>query len=131
MASIVYYTNAKTGVVSAYRSEAKWDPQKGYSVPKRTYLGRADPVTHEIIPSSHKRGRRPKAEEKPANRQEKPANDSVSRIKYDEAVSEIQKLRQNIADLQRQNKSHERKQAEVVDSLRIIQHQLEIVLSKV
>ena len=56
MSSIVYYRNSKTNRTYAYEVEAKWNPEKGYSVPKRKYLGRVDPVTNEIIPSTGKPG---------------------------------------------------------------------------
>jgi len=60
MASEIRYTNPKTGLTYAYLSEARWDPEKGYSVPKRTYLGRVSPITNEIIPTSGVRGRKKK-----------------------------------------------------------------------
>ena len=56
MSCIVKYTR-KNGITVAYESIAKWDPQKKQSRPIRKYLGRVDPITGEIIPSSGKRGR--------------------------------------------------------------------------
>ena len=56
--SIVKYTNKKTGVVSWYESTSHYDPETKQSRPVRKYLGREDPVTGELIPSSGKRGRR-------------------------------------------------------------------------
>ena len=56
MSCIVKYTR-KNGITVAYESIAKWDPQKKQSRPIRKYLGRVDPDTGEIIPSSGKRGR--------------------------------------------------------------------------
>jgi hypothetical protein len=56
--SIVKYTNKKTGVVTLYESTSHYDPETKQSRPVRKYLGREDPVTGELIPSSRKRGRK-------------------------------------------------------------------------
>lgn len=56
--SIVKYTNKKTGVVTLYESTSHYDPETKQSRPVRKYLGREDPVTGELIPSSGKRGRK-------------------------------------------------------------------------
>ena len=56
--SIVRYTNKKTGVVTLYESTSHYDPETKQSRPVRKYLGREDPVTGELIPSSQKRGRK-------------------------------------------------------------------------
>lgn len=55
--SIVRYKNKKTGAVSVYESTSHYDPKTKQSRPVRKYLGREDPVTGELIPSSGKRGR--------------------------------------------------------------------------
>ena len=52
MASIVYRTNKKNGVVYAFRSESYRDPVTKQPKSRRTYLGRVDPVTKEIIPKA-------------------------------------------------------------------------------
>lgn len=56
--SIVKYTNKKTGVVTLYESTSHYDPETKQSRPVRKYLGREDPVTGELIPSTGKRGRK-------------------------------------------------------------------------
>lgn len=56
MSSIVKYTR-KDGSCYAYSSIAQWDPIRKQSRPIRKYLGKVNPVTGEIIPSSGKRGR--------------------------------------------------------------------------
>lgn len=48
MACIVYRTDAG-GRKYAYSSESYWDPEKQQPRSKRTYLGRVDPITGEII----------------------------------------------------------------------------------
>lgn len=87
MSSIVYYRNSKTNRTYAYEVEAKWNSEKGYSVPKRKYLGRVDPVTNEIIPSTGKPGRPTKA---------KPIGDDSA-----ENVSRENELEQKLADCSR------------------------------
>ena len=54
MATIVYQTNKKTGVVYAYRSESYRDPVTKKPRSRRTYLGRVDPTTKRIIPKGEK-----------------------------------------------------------------------------
>ena len=63
--SIVKYTNKKTGVVTLYESTSHYDPVTKQSRPVRKYLGKEDPITGELIPSTGKRGRK-KAESEPA-----------------------------------------------------------------
>ena len=57
--AIVYYRNSKTGRTVAYESKAKWNSELGYSVPERKYLGVVDSEGN-IIPSSGRRGRKPR-----------------------------------------------------------------------
>lgn len=54
MASIVYWTNKKNGYVYAYSSVSYWDKEKQSPRSKRTYLGRVDPQTGEIIKGTRK-----------------------------------------------------------------------------
>ena len=52
MSCIIYQTNKKTGIKYAYRSESYRDPVTKKPKSRRTYLGRVDPVTDEIIPKA-------------------------------------------------------------------------------
>ena len=52
MSCIVYVTNKKTNAKYAYRSESYRDPVTKKPKSKRTYLGRVDPETNEIIPKA-------------------------------------------------------------------------------
>ncbi|MBR2259294.1 MAG: hypothetical protein IJ899_18575 [Blautia sp.] len=54
MSCIVYITNKKTNTKYAYRSESYRDPVTKQPKSRRTYLGRVDPVTNEIIPKAEK-----------------------------------------------------------------------------
>ena len=53
--SIVRYTNKKTGVVTLYESTSHYDPVTKQSRPIRKYLGKLDPETGELIPSTRKK----------------------------------------------------------------------------
>ncbi len=52
MSCIIYQTNKKTGIKYAYKSESYRDPVTKKPRSKRTYLGRVDPITDEIIPKA-------------------------------------------------------------------------------
>ena len=54
MSCIVYITNKKTNTKYAYRSESYRDPITKQPKSRRTYIGRVDPVTNEIIPKAEK-----------------------------------------------------------------------------
>ena len=55
MATIVYQTNKKTGVVYAYESVSYWDKVKKQSRAKRKCIGKVDPDTQKIIPTRKKK----------------------------------------------------------------------------
>ena len=61
MASIVRYRH-KNGSVYLYEAESYYDPITHQSKSKRKYLGREDPVTHQLIPTTQKPGRPAKAD---------------------------------------------------------------------
>lgn len=52
MAAIVYQTNKQTQITYAYESVSCWDKEKQQSRAKRRCIGRVDPRTKEIIPTS-------------------------------------------------------------------------------
>ena len=96
--AIVYYKNSKTNRTYAYESEAVWDPVKGYSVPKRKYLGRVDPETNTIIKSTGKRGRKPK------DTSTDPEKTSVSDASMEPMQEKITALKQENKELQNEIK---------------------------
>ena len=63
MAFIVYQTNKKTGTVYAYRQEAYRDPVTKRPKSKKTYLGRVDPVTKQIVEKIRKENETAKSSE--------------------------------------------------------------------
>ena len=52
MSCIVYQTNKNTGTKYAYKGESYRDPKTGTPKSRRTYLGRVDPETGDIIPKA-------------------------------------------------------------------------------
>lgn len=57
MSCIVYQTNKNTGTKYAYLSESYRDPKTGTPKSRRTYLGRVDPETGDIIGKAPRGGR--------------------------------------------------------------------------
>ena len=64
MSSIVYQTDRRSVSTYAYRSEPVRDPVTGRPSQRRTYLGRVDPETGEIVPMAAK-GKRNRVGEAP------------------------------------------------------------------
>lgn len=113
MTSIVRYTDS-SGRTYAYRQEAKWDPEKGYSVPIRTYLGRVDEVTGEIVSTKGKRGRPKKTM----------VDSSSGNDRQDTIQSELNSLRETVGNLNRKIAVLEKKQGKTVKALLQIQKQI-------
>jgi transposase len=55
MTSRAYHHNKKTGVTYVYSVESYWDKEKKGPRNKQTCIGKLDPATGEVIPSSRKR----------------------------------------------------------------------------
>ena len=93
MSSIVYWTDKRNGHVYAYSSESYWDKAKKAPRSKRTYLGRVDLETGDII----KGGRKAKAQAAEVR------NKSVEEIEDDvvrELKTEIVGLEAKISELE-------------------------------
>ncbi len=93
MSCIVYQTNKNTGTKYAYKGESYRDPKTGTPKSRRTYLGRVDPETGEIIP---KRGSSAKVDEgaTPAG-EEAGANGAADGLE-----EEVARLRARVAELE-------------------------------
>ncbi len=107
--SIVRYVNKKTGVVSLYESTSHYDPETKQSRPVRKYLGREDPQTGELIPSTGKRGR--KASEK-VSETSVDANAASLRAELASLRRELEKKDKTIESLEEKC----RKYREVIDA---------------
>ena len=103
--SIVRYVNKKTGAVSLYESTSHYDPETKQSRPIRKYLGREDPETGELIPSSGKRGRKPKSQ----------GESSESDALVNSLQLQINDLKKEIAQQEQVIQSLERKNQELID----------------
>lgn len=58
MPCIVYHTDPKNGITYAYESRSFRDPETKKVRTKKTYVGRVDSITGEIIPKSSEPGKR-------------------------------------------------------------------------
>ena len=97
--AILKYAN-QSGVVYAYESISEWDPEKKQSRSKRRCLGRVDPDTGEIIPTSGKRGRQAKEKEDTYNNPESADyNSAMSKLKAD-----LEAVRKQNQELIKENK---------------------------
>lgn len=113
MSCIVYQVDKKTGVKYAYKSESYWDKEKQQPRSKRTYIGKVDPETGEIIPKE-KRG-------------------SHSDSKKNDIPEELTKLYQElkekdnvIAELREELKAERKKASQLEDLIRKIRALAEV-----
>ena len=100
--SIVRYVNKKTGTVSLYESTSHYDPKTKQSRPIRKYLGREDPITKELIPSSGRRGRKPKTD--PSSVDESDSVTDSLRFQIEELKKECDRKEQKIQVLEQDKK---------------------------
>lgn len=114
MACIVYRTNKETGVVYAYRSESYRDPVNKKPRNKRTYLGRVDPETKQIVPKAEagKRNRSKLGPKQPENVMAPDVADVLARQRQ-----EIEELNQEISILKEQMNSMRINAAKIHDML--------------
>ncbi len=113
MASIVYHTDAG-GRVYAYTSESYWDKEKKQPRSKRTYLGRVDPETGEIL-----KGRKDGKNYKPkADRPEK--SESESNPETQRLLQMIQSRDETISRLTQENKALQHRIDKIIRSVRQI-----------
>lgn len=103
--AIIQQYHKDTNTTYVYESTSYWDAEKGQSRSKRKCIGKIDPATGEIVPTS-KRGRKKK--EDPSQ----PVGDELSRTKalYEQSQKEIvvlkaraSELEKNLSDLTKQN----------------------------
>ena len=111
MACIVYQTNKKTNTKYAYRSESYRDPVTKKPKSRRTYLGRVDPDTNEIIP---------KAEKGKRNRSAIDNSSSELRNRNSSARTNISELRQLLEHISETQNVLMHKIADMDESMSII-----------
>lgn len=103
MSCVVYQTNKKTGYVYAYESVSYRDPVTRMPKSKRTFIGRVDPITKELLdPEKAKRLKErrnnPTAASagKRSNSADRTDVASVTANEKEELVAEIQDLKEMI-----------------------------------
>ena len=114
---IVKYKNPKSGVVYAYESTGKWNPQTQRNEPVRTYLGRVDPETGEIIPTGGKRGRKRRIPTEVGE------ETTFSPAQYENAVQSLEQAQQMLDDQERRINQLETENAALKAVLRSIAEQ--------
>lgn len=104
----VRYAN-QSGTVYVYDSVSEWDPVKKQSRSKRKCIGKVDPQTGEIIPTSGRRGRKPDAGRKEENGTAGKGSGPIPELvvlekKYAGLEADYQKLKDENAGLSRENR---------------------------
>ena len=110
--SLIYVQPKGRNVTYVYESRFQWDPEKKQSRATRHLIGKLDPETNKIVktgPRGRKKSRRKKAEVIVSEK--KPNYKKL----YEEAIStisarddEIERLLQQVGELQVQNKEYRR-----------------------
>ena len=108
MSCIVYQTNKNTGTKYAYKGESYRDPKTGTPKSRRTYLGRVDPETGEIVPKAAK-GRR--------NRSRLGGEEAAEQSRAARALEEAEEVRRLRAELSDLRERYERLESAVGDML--------------
>ena len=102
--SIVKYKN-QSGVTYAYEATSQYDPSTKQSRPKRKYLGRVNPETGEIVPTTGKRGRprkNPTTDSSGNNINISPEHEELV-LRLSKAEAEIAELRSENRELDKEN----------------------------
>ena len=98
MSSIMYQTDRRSVSTYAYRSEPVRDPVTGRPSQRRTYLGRVDPETGEIVPKAAK-GKRNRVGEAPPE-QLTVAESSSLRDESERLRAEVLRLQARVDELE-------------------------------
>ena len=95
---IVKYKN-QSGVTYAYEQTSSYDSERKQSRPVRKYLGRVDPETGEIIPTTGKRGRpsRKSAESRPEGQE------PDYKTLFEEKCLELERLQKELVNTKETN----------------------------
>lgn len=108
--SIVRYTK-KNGRVAVYESTSNYDAALKQSRPRRKYLGMEDPITHQLIPSSGKRGRKKKSDL---------PSDSTAAVSLPPAQQETRSLREECMALRKENAALRKENAALRETMNTI-----------
>ncbi len=92
VASIVKYTDKRSGITYAYESVSYWDKEKKMPRCRRKLIGRVDPETGKIVPTDG-RNLKNSPYQKPAVTEESKILDEIKPMKLTELRKEIVRLR--------------------------------------
>ena len=123
--SVVYHTDRRSGTTYAFESTPRYDPERKQSRPIKRYLGRVDPITHEIIPTSGRRGRLKKSED-PIHEPEMMNRDYKER--YELVKADAEKARMCLEQANARNKKLESQLKRVQELLKQFTDKMELVL---
>ena len=120
MSSIIRSLDKRSGITYVYSSESYWDKEKKAPRNKRILIGKINPETGEIIPTS---GTRRRAMERKAREQEERLNSTVNGLEKDKSdLSEryIAALDQFDLQLQEIEEDIQEKRREIADTRQVI-----------
>ncbi|MCL2323233.1 MAG: hypothetical protein FWC47_14165 [Oscillospiraceae bacterium] len=99
--SIVKLKDKRTGTTYVYESESYWDKEKKQPRNKRTFIGKIDEITGEIVPTDGRGRKRKNTVEKDACNEKSLISDYQKQLKEKDAVIiqltiENQQLKKNL-----------------------------------
>ena len=93
------FSLCQSGVTYAYEQTSSYDSERKQSRPVRKYLGRVDPETGEIIPTTGKRGRPPK---KPAESRPESQEPDYKAL-FEEKCMEVESIQKELTKVKETN----------------------------
>lgn len=122
--AIIRQYHRDTNTTYVYESTYYYDPEKKQSRSKRKLIGKVDPKTGEVVPTSGKRGPKPKKPEEEAIEQTVPRKDFEALEQQNQDLTRaLAEKDQEIQELKTEVKTLERTLAEVrkqMDDIRTI-----------
>ena len=113
MASTVYQTDKRSGSMYAYSIESVRDPESGKCKPKRTYIGRVDPITKEILQKAP-----PGKKNRSGITQKQIDNiDHETKEKLETMSAQLELLQNEVEQLRKEKQETERLLAHIVESI--------------
>ena len=115
MSFIFHQTNKKTGVTYAFEVESYRDPETKKPKSRRTYLGRIDPVTNQLVPKSTEPGKRNRSKLGQHVAETEQSNGVMSILsQYNERINTLTK---NMQELEKRLKASKKAMKQARDAL--------------
>ena len=101
MSSIVFQHDKRSGITYAYESTSYYDKEKKQPRAKRKLIGRVDPESGQIVPTSGRKGRQP-----PSDSSASPLADKYDQLKKEcaDKDKQITALNSEIFSLRKENR---------------------------